>query len=224
MSLSDQSSRAADHPDPDNEVLAGARERVTALLTDRYAERTLTLDEFEARMERLRSAKTAAELNSLMRDLTVLPADAGGTAAEGAAAVLHDAAPATGRLLSILSETKRSGYWVVPRRLDMRVIAGNVLLDLRDAVLPVGETEVALMGVLGRVRVLVRPGVVVDTTLASIVSTVRNDAEPDPARPFAASLIRITGDAVLTEVMVRVAPAGERAERAWRQAKLKRPS
>ena len=230
MSLSDQNIRAADHPAAENAVLAAARERVIALLTDRYADDTITLEEFEARLDQLHSAKSASELNTLMRGLSGRPTGAVSTAAAhdpaqvGAQydAALAHVAPLEGRLLAVFSETKRIGRWVVPRRLEMRVMFGEVLIDLRDAVLPVGETELALVGVFGRLRLLVPPGVVVDSTMDAILSTVRNETEHDELRPFAASRIRLTGSAVLTEVLVRVGPPGETADRAWKQAKPKR--
>jgi hypothetical protein len=231
MSLSDQNIRAAGHADSDNPVLAGARERVVALLTDRFADDTLTRDEFEARLEQLRSATSASELNSLMRELEVRPAgafpagarrDATRVDARYDAALAFGAPPPEGRLLAVLGEAKRSGRWLVPRRLEMRVMLGEVLIDLREAVLPGRESEIALVGVLGRLRVLVPPGVMVDSTMDAILSTVRNETEHDEGRPFATSLIRLTGSALLTEVLVRVGPPGEPAERAWKQAKPKR--
>jgi len=228
MSLSDHNMRAADQATTDNAVLAGARERVIALLTDRFANDMLTQDEFEARLDQLHAAKSASELNRLMRDLEV-PSFA--TFAAGQDATRLDAQygalglgapPAEGRLLAVLGETKRTGRWLVPRRLEMRVMLGEVLIDLRDSVLPTGESELAIVGVLGRLRVLVPPGVVVDSEMDAILSTVRNEAERDDAYPFASTVIRLTGSAVLTEVLVRVGPAGETSERAWKQAKPKR--
>jgi Domain of unknown function (DUF1707)/Cell wall-active antibiotics response 4TMS YvqF len=231
MSLSDHNMRAADKATTDNAVLAGARERVIALLTDRYAADSITQSEFEARLDQLHAARSASELNSLMRDLEVRwPGPAVGAAARDATRVdaQYDAAlrlgepPPEGRLLAALGETKRTGRWLVPRRLEMRVMLGEVLIDMRDAVLPTGESELAMVGVLGRIRVLVPPGVVVDTDMDAILSTVRNDAERDDAYPFASTVIRLTGSAVMTEVLVRVGPAGETSERAWKQAKQKR--
>src|SRR5215218_1619626 len=231
MSLSDHDTPAADKANSDNAVLAGARERVIALLTDRYADDTITLGEFEARLDQLHATKSASELNSLMRDLAILPSGTvAGTAGNDAprAATRYEVAaapgaqPLEGRLLVVLGETKRTGRWVVPRCLEMRMILGEVLIDLRDAVLPGGESELALVGVLGRVRVLVPPGVVVESDVDAILSTVRNDAERDDAYPFATTVIRLTGSAVLTEVLVRVGPAGEPSERAWKKAKQKR--
>jgi len=231
MSLSDQDMPAADKANTDNAVLAGARERVIALLTDRYADDTITLEEFEARLDQLHAAKSASELNSLMRDLAVRTAgtvagtarsDAARAAGQNDVAPGPGAQPLEGRLLAVLGEAKRTGRWMVPRRLEMRVMLGEVLIDLRDAELPLGESEIALVGVLGRVRVLVPSGVVVDSEMDAILSTVRNDAERDDAYPFATTVIRLTGSAVLTEVLVRVGPAGEPSERAWKKAKQKR--
>jgi hypothetical protein len=55
-------------PDP---ALHAARERVVRLLTDRYADETLTIEDFEARLDRLHALATPAALEAMARELAV---------------------------------------------------------------------------------------------------------------------------------------------------------
>jgi len=218
---------------PDDAALATARARVVTLLTDRAADDALTPDEFQAWLDRLRDAATARELDAMVRDLAQLPAGDRAVAAwAGAAApVAPPAAPAawqggpppTRSVTAILGETTRTGPWTLPPRLDVRVVLGTVLLDLRDALLPGGGCEIAVTGVIGQLRLLVRPGVIVEDAVTPVVSTVRNQAEDGGQHPPAAPRVWLTGTAVVTEVEVRVAAPGVPAARAWKEARRARP-
>ncbi|MEO6527441.1 MAG: hypothetical protein ABIP93_12500 [Gemmatimonadaceae bacterium] len=135
-------------------------------------------------------------------------------------AVQGDAAP-DDQLSAILGEATRTGPWVLPPLLDVQVVLGEVLIDLRDAVLPPVGCEIALFGLLGAFKLLVPQGVVVVDELTSLGSTVRNDAAHDGVRMIRTTRVRLTGTAVMSEVEVRVAASGESARRAWKQAKRK---
>jgi len=39
---------------------------------------------------------------------------------------------------------ERAGAWQVPERMQVRVLFGSAVLDLREAVLPAGDVEIAL--------------------------------------------------------------------------------
>ena len=231
MSLSNPYFRAADPSAHDGAALDAARQRVVSLLTDRYADDTLTIEEFEARLEKLHSARTVAELDVLMRDLTVR--SGGGLAspqtpgAPSANTYYHPDASRVGttpvgRVAAMLSEATRTGPWVLPQRLEVKVVLGDLLLDLRDAVLPPGGCEIDVLCVLGNFKILVPPGIVVDDGVTPMVSSVRNEAEHSSERAYHASRVRLTGTAVMSEILVRVTSSGERAKRAWQLAKPKK--
>jgi hypothetical protein len=122
-------------------------------------------------------------------------------------------------MLALMSETKQTGRWIVPRRLDVRAIMGDLFLDLRDAALPPGFCEIDVVAVMSNVKVLVPPGVVVEGLLTSVMAAVGNDAEDDGRLPTTAIRVRLTGIAFMSEVRVRVAPPGEPAKQAWRHAR-----
>jgi hypothetical protein len=220
-------------PSPNERAaLEAARERAIRLLTDRFADDTLTVDEFEARLDRMYKAATPADLDALTSDLVgttsvpaVVPPAGSGAAATIRAAMGTRPYPAPGetpplrRILSLMSETKHTGRWVVPRRLDVRAIMGDLFLDLRDAALPPGLCEMDVLAIMSNVKILVPPGVVVEGLLTAVMAAVGNDAEDDGRLPASAVRIRLTGTAFMAEVRVRVAPPGEPAKQAWRHAR-----
>jgi hypothetical protein len=221
-------------PSPtDRAALEAARERAIRLLTDRFADDTLTVDEFEARLDRMYQAAAPADLEALTADLvgptgvTGEPRSPGGaTAAIARAATGARRFPAPGdtpalrRIFALMSESKHTGRWVVPRRLDVRAIMGDLFLDLRDAALPPEFCEIDLAAIMSNVKILVPPGVIVESLLTSVMAAVGNDAEDDGRLPTSAIRVRITGMALMAEVRVRVAPPGEPAKQAWRHARL----
>jgi len=93
----------------------------------------------------------------------------------------------------VMSSVERRGRWVVPQSLDVRVVSGNAVLDLRDAVLEPGVTTIKVRVTLGNVEVIVPPGMTVDVDIASFAANVEH-AEHVPELPDASlPVIRIIG-------------------------------
>jgi len=98
------------------------RERVIALLNEAAGDGRLTLSEHSERVERAYSARTLGELAALTTDLAVASAQP---------IRLDGRKPIAG----IFGRERRDGRWVVPDRLGVTAIFGEVVLDLREAVL-----------------------------------------------------------------------------------------
>jgi hypothetical protein len=64
------------------------------------------------------------------------------------------------------------GGWVVEDDAVISTVIGDIALDLRDAELPAGETELALLCWLGTIQVRVPEGCGLDVTAQSIVGSV----------------------------------------------------
>jgi hypothetical protein len=201
-------------------ALTAARESAIALLTDRFADETLTVEEFEARLEQLYAARTSAELEVVMRGLAeaptgvpVPPALARYSPAAGQATVPQS------HLSAILASAKRVGRWLVPPFLEVQVVLGDAMIDLRDAMLPSGDCVIDVFAVLGDVKLLVPPGVVVNDTMSSVMGSVHNDAIDDGRMAPGGMQVRLTGTALLSEIGIRVALPGDPATSAWKRAK-----
>lgn len=205
-----------------------ARERVVRLLTDRYADDTLTVEEFEARLDRLHALHDPAALEAMARELEralerapertapTLPAYPAPVAASYAASYAAstpasypgpptwspNAPPGDGRIFAFMSNAKRRGAWAVPSRLRAVAMLGELVLDLREAVLP-PACEIELFALLGNVRVILPPGADAYVELDAVVGSA-DDRTPCrlPGRPATGPRVRVTGTAILGEVKV----------------------
>jgi hypothetical protein len=149
------------------------RERVIALLAEAAGDGRLTLSEHSERAERAYSARTLGEL-------AVLTADLAGSAAQPIR--LDGRRPVAG----IFSRERRDGRWVVPERLAVSAVFGEVVLDLREAILQSQRVTVlaTLMG--GTLQLIVPEGVAVETTGTAVLST--RSGSRDAGQPPAGTL------------------------------------
>jgi hypothetical protein len=132
------------------------RDRVLDLLRTAVGDGRLTADEFGERMEAALSARTLGELAVLTADLsnpgTGLATGVGTARAEEVVRIDQKG-----------GSVRRTGQWLVPRRLELRSSWSDVALDFTEAVI-VEDTLVVEMNMKGGSLVIVtRPGVVVDT-------------------------------------------------------------
>jgi hypothetical protein len=183
--------------------MEGERERTIHLLSEHFAHDNLTVEELEHRIELTYRASSVPALREITRDL---PDDAAAAQANRAVAVPEAFALERDRIIAVMSETKRSGPWRVPKRLDAWCVMSDTELDLSEAQLPSGVTEIHLRALMAAVRVIVPRGVRVVLQPGSVMSSVGFD-EDEMAQPpvgSGAPVIRITGPVVMSEVTVKV--------------------
>jgi len=176
------------------------RERTIELLSQHFAYDNLTLDELEHRMELVYRAMSVPALRELTKDL---PGDAPAAAAQ-AVAVPDAFAPERGRIVSFMAETRRRGLWRPPRKLDLWCIMSDTRLDLTEAQLVPGVTEIHLRAVMAAVKVIVPPGVRVVVQPSAFLSSVNDEIDDQPAVGSGAPVVRITGAVVMAEVKVAI--------------------
>lgn len=195
-------------------ALEAARERTIRVLTDRFADDTLSLDEFETRLDRMYKATTPSELDALLREVELRQPRAVAIDTPGSYA------PSTPRrILAFMSNTKRTGRWVLPRKLEARSIMSELVLDLRDVAIPSGVCEIDVFSLMAHTKILVPPGVIVEEMPLSVMSEVDNDAVDDGTIRGDAPRVRLVGTAIMSHVEVRVGERGLPLGKAWRQAK-----
>ena len=120
----------------------------------------LTAEELDERLEVALTARTYAELASVTRDL---PSAAGGALG----------APAPKDLVRIESQSsavERTGPWLVPRRMEVRVKSGVVTLDFTEAVITQRVLPIEADVGSGVLRLVIKPGIVVDMDTVSVRS------------------------------------------------------
>jgi hypothetical protein len=181
------------------------RERVVEQLSEHFARDHLTLDDLEVRMARVYSATTPAEIDALVEDLPALAMGAPVTVTPEAYAPTPKLKE---RLIAIMSAISRRGLWKIPRRLRVVAVMGGVDLDLRQAELPPGVTEIYAFVFMGELQVRVPPGVRLETEGFAFMGGFEDRVhEPGVARADA-PVVRVTGVAIMGGVDAQVQAVG----------------
>jgi hypothetical protein len=168
------------------------RDRVADLLREAAGDGRLTSDELDARLELALSARTYGELAALTEDL---PAVRGAGVEVDPKKVL--------RIERAGTNVRLDGSWVVPEQLELRVTAGNVVLDFTQAVIVLPSLQVRALVRVGNLTLITRPGMVVDTDEMAIIGgrpIVRES--PDPSVPMLLS-VNVSGRLIGGNVKVR---------------------
>jgi hypothetical protein len=167
--------RPAVVPATDNGALRAShadRDQVVDALQAAAGDGRLTPEELDERLELALNAKTYAELAVLLRDLP-----ATGTPAPGAAALASRAAAAAAANRKDLitmhytsGHGERRGRWIVPTRMNLKVSSGHITLDFTEAQITEPVLRIDAKVSSGRIVLITRPGIVVDTDNVSVRS------------------------------------------------------
>src|SRR5215468_3814038 len=144
--LRDVSSRPGPH---DLRASDADRDLVITLLSEAAADGRLTMSEHAERSERALAARTLGDLTRLTADLA-LPS--------GQPIKLYPRRS----VMAAFARERREGRWVVPELFSVTAFFGNVVLDLRDAVLQKQRITIDAMAVAGQIRLIVPAGVAVE--------------------------------------------------------------
>jgi hypothetical protein len=139
---------------------------VIVALAEAASDGRLTMDEHAQRVEQAYAARTLGDLAGLTTDL----------AGPAAQPLRLDNSRAVS---AFFSRERREGRWVVPGRLAVTAVAGQVVLDLRQAVLQSGRTIVYATAIGGQVHLLVPAGVAV--VFGSLTGRAADGPAPPPA-------------------------------------------
>lgn len=213
----------------DSASLEDARERVVRLLTDRYADDTLTVEQFEAELDRLHNLTSVAALEQMAGELTT-DARPAAVRTEGKPSTITSWATVAGlsaayappsglgwqrgsyvparitndegRVIAVMSASHRAGPWAVPRSLQVWAVMSEAMIDLRDAVLPAEGCEIEVHAVMANVKVLLPPGVDTEVDVLAFMGAARDHTRSASGLRGDAPLIRVTGSSVMAEVQV----------------------
>ena len=191
----------AKQPKPGDELAVVSvdreRARIIELLSQHFAQDNLSIDELEQRIESAYRAASVPALREIIRDLTP---HATANVARPAASPSADLAPERERIAAIMSTTTRRGAWRPARRIDVLSVMAETELDLTQALLPAGVTEIHFRALMTSVRVIVPAGVRVVLQATTIMGTVSDETLDPPAVGSGAPVVRITGFIVMGEL------------------------
>jgi hypothetical protein len=210
----------SDKPRPQLTVTREWREQTIKTLVSGFAADQMTLEELERRLDVAHRTADASELDRLVADL---PAPA----PESSPAPRPAAPPAEVRdssfVVAIMGGVAKKGRWTPARRTVVLAFMGGAEIDLREAILPAGEIEIAVFTVWGGVEIIVPPDIDVDVSGVAIMGGFdqqRGSSAPSSGGPT----VRVTGFALMAGVEVSVRYPGETVRDARRRLKQERKS
>jgi hypothetical protein len=157
------------------------RDQVVELLRVAAGDGRVSAEELDDRLERALTAKTYAELAALTADLPATP----GTSAMPPGVAATSATPKDLTRIHVRgSSVRRDGHWVVPKELDIKVKGGAVTLDFTEAVITQPQLRITAEVRGGGLRLITRPGIVVDADDISVEGgSVTLPEPPGPGVP-----------------------------------------
>jgi hypothetical protein len=188
-------------PDKYPVSLQGERDRTIELLSEHFAQDNLTLDQLEQRIDLAYQASAIPALRELTKDLQPEP---GPVVARTQAPLPEAFAPDHDRIVSVMAQTTKRGMWQPPRSLDVWAVMSETVLDLTEARLATGVTEIHLRAIMATVKVIVPPGVRVVVQPSAFMAEVSDEAHTPPPLGSNAPVVRITGRVFMAELKVRV--------------------
>ncbi len=156
------------------------RETVINLLSEAAADGRITLSEHAERSELALSARTLGELTRLTTDLAM---------PSGQPIRLYPRRSVT----AIFARERREGRWVVPESFPVTAFFGNVVLDLREAMLQSQRVTIYATAIAGQVRIIVPAGVAVEMVGRSFLGSrsVRGRTMSATGAPQGVGLIEV---------------------------------
>lgn len=232
----------------------GEKDRVIELLCEKFAADELTEQEFESLVDRVHGAVAGGELEKVLADLPdagagsekellAAPDNAATRVERVGASEVGDGLGLSGsrsarrtassdplpgleqtNVLAVFGGTTRKGRWRPARCTRAVALFGGIALDLREAVLPPGITEITIVTAWGGVDVTVPPNlhVVISGTavFGGFDQSVDGGAAP-PATPDAPAL-HIRGVAFMGGVDISARYPGESPREARKRKRLER--
>ncbi len=186
------------------------RHKVAELLRQAAGEGRLDIEELDERLEATYQAKTYGELVPITVDL---PVPGGAAPAVPPRPGTTSAVPAVrySSAFAVMSETKRSGVWLVESQQTAFAMMGSVVLDMRSAQFESQEIVVTANSIMGEVQVVVDAGT---TVVVEGLGVAGEFSEQRPKVPFdpdrGGPTVRVRGFALMGAVhVVRKGPPGE---------------
>jgi hypothetical protein len=185
-------------------TLLDARERTIDRLSEAFARNELDLEQYEHRVDLAFTCRTHDELIRVLDGLT--PAERLASSSGPVTGIVRSA-PENQRprtALAVFGSVERAPP-SLPSRSKAIAVFGNVELDLRDAVLERGLTELEVRAVFGNVELIVPPNLAVQCEGVGIFGSFEGMARP-PVDSAAEPVLRVTGSAVFGNVELHTRP------------------
>jgi hypothetical protein len=167
------------------------------MLGEALADGRLSHDEYAERMPLALTARTLGDLAALTGDLA---------APEHQPVQLDGGQPVT----ALFTGAHRSGRWVVPATMTCVATFGEVVLDLREAILQDRHVVLTVYALCGRVRLIVPAGVEVVMNGTDLLGRQRGGTARRVPTSSDVPVIEVRGYLAASEVLARTPPRPRR--------------
>jgi hypothetical protein len=195
--------------------LASDRADAFRTISAAFAGDRISLAQFEERLGLIRQAPNRASIDAIIADLVpsggvAVPAGLVPVATDHTAVVRpadHLPAPADVlRIRTIMGSTKRAGAWTVPFRLELKVVLGELVIDLRDAIFWSDVLDIELDAALANVTLIVPAGTQVENQSEERFSSSSHSTRSTRGLAPFGLLIRITGSVRFSNLEIKERP------------------
>ena len=173
------------------------RQDAIRVLSAAVASYRLPVTQFESRLAQVRQAPNLATLDAIVAD--VMPSG-GYSLPRGLVPAVADhtyAAPVEPAeelsISTVFGSSKRAGSWTVPLRLRLKVVLGELVLDMRDAVFGSDVLDIDVHATLGSLVLIVPAGAQVENECEEQMSSSTHSTRSVRGAAPIGLLIRITG-------------------------------
>lgn len=186
-----------------------ARQQAVRLLCQAHADERVSPEAFESRLELIKQAPNEATLAAILADLDQghLPALYQQHLPDAQPPDHTSVAPVSPaeylRIATVFGSTKRAGSWTVPLTLDTRVLFGELVIDLRDAVFGSDLLEIDLSMKLGSFTLIVPAGTQVENEVEEVLTASTHSTRNARGIGPNGLLIRLRGRAILSSIDVK---------------------
>ncbi len=171
----------SDHS-PDLRASDDERERAAGVLRRATSEGRLDVDELEERLGRVYAARTGAELQQLVADVSS-EALSGAEPPAAAAVAVREGPGGDAWIVSIMGGSERRGFWRIAPRCTVVNVMGGSDIDLCDVELSAATTDLNVYSLMGGGDVRVPDGVRVEVSRFALMGghDIRLGDAPLPA-------------------------------------------
>jgi len=192
------------------------RHQAIRVLSTAVAAERMPVEQFESRLALVRQAPNRATLDAIVADL--LPTGgftppAGLVRAASDHTAVAPVAPAEYlRIACVFGTSKRAGSWTVPLHLDLKVVCGDLTIDLRDAVFGSDLVDIEVHAVMGNITLVVPAGAQVENEIEERFSASSHSTRGVGGAAPIGLLIRLAGRTVFSNLDVKEKLRSESAQ------------
>lgn len=181
------------------------KQEVIDVLIHNYSHSVISNEAFERRLDTVIESKTAKEMLAQIEDLPEVPDDTVKKHKEEEFSVNYSYAGAEEnceKIFNVLSESDRSGAWIVPKTIKIYTLLGSSKIDFTHARFSSPNVSIKVYSILGSDKIYIPENINVVTKALSVVSSMTNKAPSVSSQK--APTVTVEGVMILSEMTIKV--------------------